>query len=61
MGYEPEPGRPLRNFVFYLTHPLRMAREKPILFLGSIAPAVYFLGVWQGWWPNFLIDIINRS
>ena len=31
MGFE--QGRPLKNLIYGLTHPLKMAREKPILFL----------------------------
>ena len=59
MGFE--KGRPLRNLIYGLTHPLQMAREKPILFLAAVAPAVFFLGVWQGWWPNLLSGLFNRG
>jgi len=57
MGFE--QGKPLRNLIYGLTHPLQMAREKPILFLAAVAPAVFFLGVWQGWWPNLLSGLFN--
>jgi len=36
-----------------LTSPLKMAKEKPVLFGGMVA-LVYFLGAWKGWWPNLL-------
>jgi len=55
------PGKPLRNLIYGITHPLQMARDKPILFIGLVAPAVYFLGVWQGWWGNFLIDLLQKT
>jgi hypothetical protein len=35
------------------------ANEKPILFLGLVGSAAYFIGVWQGWWPNILMNIFN--
>ena len=55
MGFE--KGRPLKNLIYGITHPLKMARDKPIMFLGLVAPAVYFLGVWQGWWS---IDLVTN-
>tara|TARA_Y100001934_G_scaffold174459_1_gene206765 strand:+ start:720 stop:881 length:162 start_codon:yes stop_codon:yes gene_type:complete len=49
-----EKRRPIRNLIYAVTHPLVTAREKPLLFIGMMAPAIYFLGVMQGWWPNIL-------
>ena len=57
MGFE--NGRPLKNLIYGITHPLQMAEQKPILFLGLVAPAVYLLGVWQGWWPNFITGLFG--
>ena len=48
MGFE--RGRPLKNLIFGLTHPLEMARNKPIMFLLTVGTGVLFLGVSQGWW-----------
>ena len=48
MGFE--RGRPLRNLIYGLTHPLQMAREKPILFGLVVGGGVLFLGMAQGWW-----------
>ena len=59
MGFE--PGRPLKNLIYGITHPLKMARDKPIMFLMAVAPAVYFLGVWQGWWPNFITNLFQKG
>ena len=42
----------IANLIYAITHPLETARDKPLLFLGMVAPAIYFVGVWQGWWPN---------
>ncbi len=47
-----KPGKPIANLIYAITHPLETARDKPLLFLGMVAPAIYFVGVWQGWWPN---------
>jgi len=52
--------RPIRNLIYAITHPLVTAREKPLLFLGMVAPAVYFLGVMQGWWPNVLANMMSK-
>jgi len=46
--------KPIRKLIYAITHPLVTAREKPLLFIGMMAPAIYFLGVMQGWWPNIL-------
>ena len=48
MGFE--KGRPVKNLIYGLTHPLKMAREKPIMFMLVVGTGVLFLGVWQGWW-----------
>ena len=45
-----ETGKPIKNLVYGLTHPLEMAREKPILFMLIVAGGVLSLGLWQGWW-----------
>ena len=54
-----ENGRPIKNLLYAVTHPLVAAREKPILFIGLVAPAVYFLGVLQGWWPNVVANLFR--
>ena len=48
MGFE--TGRPLKNLIYGLTHPLQMARERPILFGLVVGLGVLSLGMWQGWW-----------
>ena len=48
MGFE--KGKPVKNLLYALTHPLVAAREKPILFMGLVGTGVFFLGVYQGWW-----------
>ena len=48
MGFE--RGRPLKNLIYGLTHPLEMARNKPVMFLLTVGTGVLFLGVSQGWW-----------
>lgn len=45
-----ETGKPIKNLIYGLTHPLQMAREKPILFLLVVGGGVLFLGISQGWW-----------
>tara|TARA_R110000824_G_scaffold808_2_gene4936 strand:+ start:291 stop:479 length:189 start_codon:yes stop_codon:yes gene_type:complete len=45
-----EKGRPIKNLIYGLTHPLKMAREKPIMFLLVVGTGVLFLGIYQGWW-----------
>ena len=59
--YEPQPGKPLRNLIFYIFHPMRMINEKPGLFLAVLAPAVYFLGVTLGWGDNFVGELLNKD
>ena len=48
MGFE--KGRPLKNVLYGVTHPLETARHRPILFMLLVGTGVFFLGVWQGWW-----------
>tara|TARA_R110000824_G_scaffold9415_3_gene42085 strand:+ start:3338 stop:3526 length:189 start_codon:yes stop_codon:yes gene_type:complete len=48
MGFE--SGKPVKNLLYGLTHPLEMAREKPILFALVVGGAVLAAGLWQGWW-----------
>ena len=48
MGFE--RGSPLKNLIYGLTHPLEMARNKPIMFLLTVGTGVLFLGDSQGWW-----------
>ena len=45
-----QEGKPLKNLMYGLTHPLEMAEKKPLLFLGIVGTGVFFLGIWQGWW-----------
>ena len=53
-------GRPLKNLIYGITHPLKMARETPLMFLATVAPAVYFLGVWQGWWEiDWIVNLFK--
>tara|TARA_Y100000590_G_scaffold387465_1_gene461082 strand:- start:686 stop:871 length:186 start_codon:yes stop_codon:yes gene_type:complete len=48
-------GRPIKNLLYALTHPLVAAREKPILFMALAGTGIFFLGVWQGWWDSNVI------
>ena len=48
MGFE--RGKPLKNLVYGLMHPLQMAREKPILFGLVVGLGVLFLGIQMEWW-----------
>lgn len=48
MGFE--TGKPIKNLIYGLTHPLEMARNRPILFALVVGGAVMSLGLWQGWW-----------
>ena len=48
MGFE--KGKLIKNLLYGVTHPLEMAREKPILFLLVVGGGVLSLGLWQGWW-----------
>jgi len=43
-------GRPIKNLLYGVTHPLEMARHRPILFLLTVGAGAFFLGIWQGWW-----------
>ena len=45
-----EKGRLVKNLIYGLTHPLKMAREKPIMFMLVVGTGVMFLGISQGWW-----------
>ena len=45
-----ETGKPIKNLIYGLTHPLQMAREKPILFALVVGGVVLSLGIFQGWW-----------
>ena len=40
MGFE--RGRPLKNLIYGLTHPLELARNKPIMFLLTVGTGVLF-------------------
>ena len=53
-------GRPSKNVLYGIFHPLEMAREKPIMFMLLVGGGVYFLGVSAGWWPNVLPDILGK-
>ena len=43
-------GRPIKNVLYGIFHPLEMAREKPIMFLLAAGIGIYFIGVSTGWW-----------
>jgi hypothetical protein len=47
-GYE--KGKPIRNLIYGLTHPLQMAEKKPLMFLLVVGGGVMGVGIWQGWW-----------
>ena len=53
-------GRPIKNLLYAITHPLVAARERPLLFLLGAGTGVYFLGVGMGWWPNLLGDLLSN-
>ena len=48
MGFE--TGRPIKNLIYGLTHPLEMARNRPVLFGLVVGLGVLSVGIWQGWW-----------
>ena len=48
MGFE--KGKLLKNLLYGLTHPLEMARNKPVLFMLVVGTGVVFLGLARGWW-----------
>ena len=48
MGFQ--EGKPLKNLLYGLTHPLQMAEKKPILFALLVGSGILFLGVSQSWW-----------
>ena len=43
-------GKPIKNLIYGLTHPLKMARDKPVMFLLAVGVGIYFIGVSTGWW-----------
>jgi hypothetical protein len=47
MGFE--KGKLVKNILYGVTHPLEMAREKPILLLLLVGVGVVGLGLLQGW------------
>ena len=59
MGFD--KGRPIKNLLFGVTHPLQMARHRPILFLLSVGTGVFFAGIWQGWWSYESVKSIFES
>ena len=52
-----EKGKPIKNLLYAITHPLEAANKKPILFLLMVAPAVFFGGIGLGLWE---MDSIYR-
>ena len=48
MGFE--RGRPIKSLIYGLTHPLQMARERPIMFGLLVGTGVLFLGIQMEWW-----------
>lgn len=53
-------GKPIKNVLYGIFHPLEMARQKPIMFMLMVGGGVYSLGVAAGWWPNILLDIVSK-
>ena len=47
MGFQ--KGKLIKNVLYGVTHPLQMAREKPMLFALLVVAGVVGLGVLQGW------------
>ena len=45
-----EKGRLIKNVLYGVTHPLEMAREKPIMFMILVGGGIFGLGLLQGWW-----------
>lgn len=45
-----EKGRLIKNVLYGVTHPLEMAREKPIMFILLVGGGILSLGIMQGWW-----------
>lgn len=45
-----EKGRLIKNLLYGVTHPLEMAREKPIMFMLLVGGGILGLGLLQGWW-----------
>tara|TARA_R110002110_G_scaffold410700_2_gene634453 strand:- start:1410 stop:1592 length:183 start_codon:yes stop_codon:yes gene_type:complete len=54
-----EKGRLVKNLMYGITHPLKMAKDKPIMFMMVIGTGVFFLGVAQGWWSIDSIKGLN--
>lgn len=48
MGFQ--KGKLIKNILYGVTHPLEMAREKPIMFMLMVGSGVFFMGVAKGWW-----------
>ena len=48
MGFQ--EGKPLKSLIYGLTHPLQLAKKRPLLFLALVGSGVLFLGISQGWW-----------
>jgi|TARA_R100000995_G_C3447298_1_gene106332 hypothetical protein len=45
-----EKGKLIKNVLYGVTHPLEMAREKPIMFILLVGGGILSLGIMQGWW-----------
>ena len=45
-----EKGRLIKNVLYGVTHPLEMAREKPIMFILLVGGGILSIGIMQGWW-----------
>lgn len=52
-------GKPIKNLIYGIFHPLKMARDKPLMFLLLVGGGVYFLGTSMGWWPNALQNLFK--
>jgi len=55
MGFE--KGKLVKNLIYGITHPLQMAREKPLMFLMLSGTGIFFLGVNKGWWS---LDVLTK-
>ncbi len=54
-----QKGRPLKNLLYAVTHPLQTAEEKPLLFMLMIASAVIFGGIGLGFWDmNSILRVL---
>lgn len=45
-----EKGRLIKNLLYGVTHPLEMARQKPIMFMLLVGGGILGLGIMKGWW-----------